>query len=340
MNVTMHHLAWSDSEYEDDDDMSDTSNITNGSDDEPITEPRLPDQVLTNTSGEEPKELEVRIISKMHYVAGKANTIEHTRVLFGQQVAGLEEEKLHRLTKKLKGEKRRIIDWGRQQLQKKFIKGFRQKGLLGVDGALVTAIDDVNELLSSTSDKMLLRKIKKIVYRCTYGAMGKRKGWQVMLEKEYMSIMMWVYAKNTRYVTAKTSKARGCIARLMSVANQSVMKKINKDIPEDAQIRKKSGKKKPETTRETNKVMDTEASAQPQMLEYDEWEPELPGIMFEENECDEYPPSRDIFNTHLVVPDNDITCRDAPQKETELTDKPKTVVRTINVHELTSKTFI
>lgn len=211
--------------------ISDIDTSDDESTDIQIEEPKLDDGKMVEDAQTRRK----IIISRMHYLAGKSNSVEHTRMVFGERLAGFSEDNIIRLTKKMRSDKRQIINWGRTELTQKIVRRCRHKGLN------VSSLDDINELLSLTDD-CLRRKMKKIIYTCTYGVIKRNKGWQVRLEKSCMVARNLEYKVGTKYVTAKTSKARGCIARLMSVANQKVMKKINKEIPEEGQVRKKKTK--------------------------------------------------------------------------------------------------
>lgn len=188
------------------------------------------DCTVTNT--------EPRIISKMHYVAGAGQNDDHTRALLGEESAGMSEVEIASVTIKLKAERTACLQWGVAEIWTGILNRLRKKGVKSLEGHYITLMCEVNKLLRDTPMEKL-EPIRDAIYECSYGYFEVHKHWQVELEKKYMAIHNQTYREGSRYIAAKDGKCRGCIGRIMSVANQSVIKTLNRNIKDwKRQIRK------------------------------------------------------------------------------------------------------
>lgn len=182
--------------------------------------------------------VEPRIISKMHYVSGAGQNDAHTRALLGEESAGMTNAQIRAVTIKLNTERAKCMEWGKERIWTGILNRLRKKGVKSLEGHNITLSCEVNQLLRFTPIEKIV-PIRDAIYECSYGYFEKKKLWQLEYEKEYMELNNMKYREGSRYVLAKDENGRGCIARLMSVANQKVIKSINNDVSMvERQVRK------------------------------------------------------------------------------------------------------
>lgn len=125
---------------------------------------------------------------------------------------------------KMRVEVKSIKTWAKVQLSSIVITESKNQGIKNNSNEYLTTVCQLNSVFASNASPSIGEK----VWQCFFGVFDKRKLWDLALEQEFMTSRHWAYREMRLPDFQYTSRAKGCVAKIIRAVKNQMVDTLNK----------------------------------------------------------------------------------------------------------------